>query len=100
MTMPGQVNHCWVAVAAGAKKSVVVGEGIGVVEGVRVGVDVGKEKDMAVTVRIADVSIEKMEGKFESGLDAPRLHALSRKIAAMINIKKYFLIRMAASILE
>ena len=97
MTIPGQVNHCWVAVAVGAKKSVVVGEGIGVIEGVEVGVDAGKEPDMAVTVRIADVSIEKIGDKVESGLGTPRLHALSRKIAATIDINKYFFIHMAAS---
>ena len=42
----------------GAKRSVVVGEGMGVTEAVGVSVDVGKEADMAVTVSTTDVSIE------------------------------------------
>jgi hypothetical protein len=73
-----------------------------VAEGVGVSVNVGKEEDMAVTVSITDVSIERMGVKFESGLATPRLHALSRNITvAMKNNKNtLFLIRMAASILE
>jgi hypothetical protein len=70
---------------------------MGVIEGVEVGVNAGKEPDMAVTVRIADVSIAKIGDKVESGLGTPRLHALSRKITATININKYFFIHMAAS---
>jgi hypothetical protein len=68
---------------------------MGVTEGVGVVVSVGKEADIAVTVSMTDVSIELTGGKFESGLDTPRLHALSRNIAVVTkSIKKFFLIRI------
>jgi hypothetical protein len=86
-----------VDVAVGAKKSVVVGEGVSVNAGVGVSVGVGRDSDMAVTVSLTDVSMyESVGSKFGSDLDTPRLHALSRNMAAaMKNNKKYFLIRMA-----
>ena len=80
-----------------------MGVGMDVAEGTGVSVNVGEAADMAVTVSIADVSIdERLGGKFESGAATPRLHALSRNIAVAMknNRKKFFLIRMAASILE
>ena len=97
--MPGQASHCCVGVTVGAKRSVVVGEGMGVTEAVGVSVDVGKEAGLAVSVNATDVWTELMGDKPESGLVVPGLHASSRNITAIIkNIKKFFLIRMAASI--
>jgi len=100
--MPGQAAHCCVDVAVGAKKSVVVGEGVRVIAGVEVGTGVDEEADMAVTVRITDTSIERVGVKFESGLVTRRLHAVSRDVIIAIkdNKKKTFLIRMIASSLE
>jgi hypothetical protein len=51
---------------------------------------------MAVTERLTDFSIESVGGKFGSGLDTPRLHALSRNMAVAMknNGKKFFSIRM------
>jgi hypothetical protein len=65
-----------------------------------VSVSVGKDADTAVTERLIDVSIGSLGGKFGSGSDVSGLHALSRNIAAIMlnNGKKYFLIRMVASI--
>jgi hypothetical protein len=66
-----------------------------------VNVCVGRDADMAVTERLTDVSIdERLGGKFGSGLDMPRLQALSRNIAVTMknDRNKFFLIRMAASI--
>ena len=76
-----------------------MGEGMGVTEAVGVSVDMGKEADLAVSVNATAVSTELMGDKPESGSGAPGLHALSRNITTVTkNMKKFFLIRMAASI--
>jgi hypothetical protein len=81
--------------------SVVVAEGMGVAEGMRVCVGVGEMAAMAVTVRTADVLIDdRMGDKVGSGLSAPKLHPLSKRITVIINKKKYFLTRMTASIFK
>jgi hypothetical protein len=61
------------------------------------------EINVAVSVGITDVSVERIGGKFKSGLDTPKLHALRRNIAVAMKkrVKKYFvLVRMIASVLE
>ena len=101
ITMPGQADHCGVGVEVGA-----VGDGNGVsegkdvAEGVEVRTAVGMEINVAVTVGITGVSLGRVEGKFELGLDTLRLHAWSMGITIVMknNGRKYFLIRMIASI--
>ena len=73
-----------------------VGKGVIVAEGVKVNVDVG------TGVAVSEGITGSVGGKFSSDRLTTRLHEGSRDTAIAIktNGRKYFLIRMATSILE
>ena len=97
-TIPGQADHDLVGVTEGAKKRVHVGVGWIGVAGVRVNVEVGDGRGVAVSGTL----LEGVGGKSSSVQYIRRLHAESRTV--IITIKnvgsKYLLICMATSVVE